>query len=215
MNDSNLVLQVYQSVWEEYSQWSSDHNTAALKSLETSHPHLDLQTDWELDPEDNCDNSNDLFTVTEFDTDGFITDEYVLKGNFVILDQPVHPHPPYESCTPISRNLMVGDDPDDLPFIPFADDPTYDYNLVIEEHSYCRWHQPYLDPDSMCGSLTDLFYTEETTLAEVVACATVQTLTMNHGMTAKVIDNTAILPLSHASLINIHKKRYLVYWMSA
>jgi len=93
------------------------------------------------------------FTVSKLNGD--TTDEYSIRGRMYYVDQNFRGHPPYESCTPLSRNLMVGDDPDHLPFIPFADDPAYNFHLDIEEHSYFRWNQSCLDPDSMCHFLTD------------------------------------------------------------
>jgi hypothetical protein len=53
----------------------------------------------------------------------------------------------YEACTPISRNLMIGDDSDFLPFIPNSDDPSYDYTYDIHEHKYFAWHRLNRDPD--------------------------------------------------------------------
>jgi hypothetical protein len=43
---------------------------------------------------------------------------------------------------------MVGDDPEKLPFLPFADDPTYDYELDIGHHGYFAWPNLTQDPDS-------------------------------------------------------------------
>lgn len=146
----NIVLQVYRSVWEEYSEWSNKRRTTTLKSLAVSHPKLDY---FEFKETESVEASlaaedDDIhFTVYEFNIDGLTTDEYLISGKSFSVDQDFRPHAPYESCTPISRNLMVGDDPDYLPFIPFADDPKYDFHLDIEEHCYFRWHQPFLDPD--------------------------------------------------------------------
>ena len=150
----NLVLQIYRSVWEEYSEWSNKCRTTTLESLAASYPKLDLQTYFEFKETESAseaslaaDDDDIHFTVYEFNIDGLTTDEYLISGKSLSVDQDFRPHPPYESCTPISRNLMVGDDPDYLPFIPFADDPKYDFRLDIEEHHYFRWHQPFLDPD--------------------------------------------------------------------
>lgn len=153
----NLVLQVYRSVWEEYSEWSDKHTASSLKSLETSLQELDLQ---EKESPDTCHITADndlLFTTSEFNADGFIVEEYETKGTSIIVDQTLRSHPPYESCTPIARNLMVGDDPDDLPFIPFADDPTYNFLSDIEEYSCFRWQEPFIDSDCTCDFRIDNF----------------------------------------------------------
>jgi histone-lysine N-methyltransferase EZH2 len=137
------------TVWEDYSEWSDRYNASTLKFLtaQDSRQQLDLRTDFEETESDTClvhvtDDDDLLFTVTELDVDGFTTREYVIKGTSLNVDQIFRPHPPYESCAPISRNLMVGDDPDDPPFIQFADDPTYNFRLDIEEHKYFWWNRP-------------------------------------------------------------------------
>lgn len=151
----SLVLEVYRSVWEEYSEWSDYYNASTLKSLEAPAPRFSLDLLIDLEETDSTDSTplsydNDLkFSFSELNSDGSTIDEYVISTNVVTVDQSFRPHPPYESCTPITRNLMVGDDPDTLPFIPFVDDPKYDYRLYAEEHSHFRWQEPFVDPDSM------------------------------------------------------------------
>lgn len=153
-----LVLHVYRSVWEEYSEWSNNTGSSTLKSLEAKQQlQLDLAILEETAVEIVTDGDFPQFTVSEFDGD-VTTDEYSIRGRILYVDQNFRRHPPYECCTPLSRNLMVGDDPDDLPFIPFADDPAYNFHLDVEEHSYFRWNQPNLDPDGTCHFPTDFLF---------------------------------------------------------
>lgn len=147
----NVVLEVYLSVWEEYSEWSELHNASTLKSLEAPRCSFNFSIPIYLEEADSTDlpDDSDLkFSVSELNPDGSTIDEYVISTYVVTVDQALRAHSPYESCTPITRNLMVGDDPDVLPFIPFGDDPTYDHRLYAEEHSYFRWHKLFVDPDS-------------------------------------------------------------------
>ena len=177
--------------------------------LEISHPtYLDFPTNTEdSDPEPEVTNLSDddlPFTVTNFDKNR-ITEEYTLIGESTFLDHPFRPHPPYEVFMPVTRNLMVGDDPNDLPFIPFADDPSYDYSLDIEEHKYFRWQRPHVDSESM--SITRFTSLTNMVIAQVIACETVERLIGNHGISPEQIDSTKILPLSCIALRKLHKQR--------
>ena len=143
------VLSVYKSVWEEYSLWSDQHNASTLELLNAPFRNAPC---WNLDGENpdlsfhgSTSGNSQLFTSTSFDSDGNTIEIAVAVTSLTLA--PFQPYPPYESCTPISRNLMVGDDSDALPFMPFSDDPTYDFNFDIEEYKYFLWQQEEIDPD--------------------------------------------------------------------
>ncbi len=143
-----IVLSVYKSVWEEYSLWSDQHNASTLESLNA---RLHNTPCWNLDNE-NPDlsfggpASDQLFAFTSFNSDGHATEIRDVAVTSLTLAR-FQTHPPYESCAPISRSLMVGDDSDALPFMPFSDDPTYDFNFDIEEYKCFRWQLEEIDPD--------------------------------------------------------------------
>ena len=48
-------------------------------------------------------------------------------------ETPFLPYASYESCTPCPHSVYLGDDPEEMPFIPFSDDPCFDY---IENASF-------------------------------------------------------------------------------
>ncbi|KAJ6479302.1 hypothetical protein C8R47DRAFT_983573 [Mycena vitilis] len=88
------------------------------------------------------------------------------------------PLPAYEYWTPSARNIFHGDDPDDLPYIPFADDPTFDHAKFLREYSTFSWDEPPVDPD-----------------LEVVVLEAARRLHTDHHMLYHHIDETAVLPL--------------------
>ncbi|KAJ7031480.1 SET domain-containing protein [Mycena alexandri] len=97
----------------------------------------------------------------------------------VISVQDVFPAPPaHEYCTPATRNIFQGDDSNDLPFIPFADDPNFDHARYFKEFKTFGWERPVPDPD-----------------VEVVVVEAARRLRTEHQMLYKHIDETGVLPL--------------------
>jgi len=86
-----------------------------------------------------------LFTVEDFvaNTPGKVPFPVVT----LTIAQSMQPCAPYESCTPLSRNLMVGDDSENLPAFHFSDNPNYPTELENQEHQYFSWQLRYQDPD--------------------------------------------------------------------
>ncbi|KAF9222593.1 SET domain-containing protein [Gyrodon lividus] len=87
------------------------------------------------------------------------------------------PHPPYESCSPVSRTIFKGDDDDNMDFIPYADDLRFDQI----DHTYCyesfSWQDDF-DPD-----------------LQVIVLEAAYRLHMRHALTYNAIEETNILPL--------------------
>lgn len=152
-----VVSQVYKSVWEDFSVWEQDHCRQTLQSLSPSRPfrpHLNpLPTS---SGQSHSALKEARFTgdapstvVESFDDSDMengSTSTILVTVHAVDKGQTLQPLS-YEACTPISRNLMIGDDSDYLPFIPNSDDPTYDYTFDVGEHKYFAWHKPNRDPD--------------------------------------------------------------------
>ena len=149
-----LVSLVYKCVWEDFLVWEQDHCQNTLRSLSRPVPPPSLpsfssvRSQSVLKPLSRLNAPSTI--VESFDdwdvANGSKTTIYLTNVQTIKQNQILQP-PSYEACTPISRNLMVGDDSDFLPFIPNSDDSTYDYNYDVDEHKYFSWHQPYRDPD--------------------------------------------------------------------
>ncbi|KAJ7747839.1 hypothetical protein B0H16DRAFT_1850398, partial [Mycena metata] len=84
----------------------------------------------------------------------------------------------HEYCTPATRNISQGDDPNDLPFIPFADDPSFDHASYLHAFARYSWERPVADPD-----------------VEVVVVEAARRLRTEHQMLYEHIDETGVLPL--------------------
>ena len=151
-----VVSQVYKSVWEDFSVWDQDHCRQTLQSLSRpSRPHInpllissgqshsavkETRSTAHDTPKTDVESFDDSDMESGSTSTVSVTVHTISKGQML---QPLS----YESCTPISRNLMIGDDSDYLPFISNSDDPSYDYTYDVEEHKYFAWHQPNRDPD--------------------------------------------------------------------
>jgi hypothetical protein len=156
-----VVSQVYKSVWEDFSVWEQDHCRQTLQSLSRPfRPHLNpflISSGQSHSALKEARSTGDApSTVVEsFDgmengsTSTILVTVHTIESQMLL--QPLS----YEACTPISRNLMIGDDSDYLPFIPNSDDPTYDYTYDVGEHKYFAWHKPNRDPDC---AVFDLFW---------------------------------------------------------
>lgn len=55
--------------------------------------------------------------------------------------------PQYEACTPLDQNILLGDDPAAMAFLPFADDPSFDQMSYFDEYEYLSWQCTTRDPN--------------------------------------------------------------------
>ncbi|KAL5476906.1 hypothetical protein ACEPAI_3092 [Sanghuangporus weigelae] len=58
----------------------------------------------------------------------------------------LNPTPCYESCSPMSASIFAGDDPDDMPFVPFPGN-NFDFAGYRNHHERFAWENERLDPD--------------------------------------------------------------------
>ncbi|KAE9398446.1 SET domain-containing protein [Gymnopus androsaceus JB14] len=105
------------------------------------------------------------------------------QTHIVSLQAPFKPAPSFDSCTPISNNQFTGDDPNDMPFIPLADDPSFDWKTHCEKYKSFSWG-PGRVFDSDCELILH---------ARVVETA--HRLHQQYGLSHSEIDDTAVLPL--------------------
>jgi hypothetical protein len=116
--------------------------------------------------------------------------------------------PAHEYCTPITRNLFLGDDPHDLPFIPFADDPTFDLARYLEEYKTFSWRESAVDPDCEFHPPGQDVSFSPGVEVEVVVVETARRLHTEHQMPYRHIDETGVLPLE---LLDRGATRGMVY----
>lgn len=149
----SVVSQVYKSVWDDFSVWEQDHCRQTLQSLSRPfRPHLNpLVISPQPTPEEppsrpNAPSGIAAESFDDWDMENGSASTVLVTVHTIHKGQLLQSFT-YETCTSISRNLMIGDDSDFLPFIPNSDDPNYDYTYDIDEHKFFAWHQPNRDPD--------------------------------------------------------------------
>lgn len=150
-----LVEGVFRKVWNEFYEWEGEYSQQVISGLArpTKRPEpLPFDEDPPEHQNDPPDNSlspdlNDLI-VSDY-SDGIAVSHRRLRMEQVEIALDLLPCSPYESCTPTSRNIFRGDDPGSMPFIPFADDPSFDHVRHTRRYSDFAWDTGEAsDPDS-------------------------------------------------------------------
>jgi hypothetical protein len=111
-------------------------------------------SDTATDSDDESSEIGPRLKVTLYDSDEEPTVNYALPID-TIEAQPTRPHPKYTSCSPAARNVIVGDDSNYMPFVPFEDDLTFDHEALAEHYDYFRW-QTMPDPDGRISRFISL-----------------------------------------------------------
>ncbi|KAF6753658.1 hypothetical protein DFP72DRAFT_1010437 [Ephemerocybe angulata] len=163
----------------EYQTWDAEYCKSALLSLQRPaskpEPSTILVENGSLG-----DSGSDTgeFICTEFEEEtGVSTTTGTAESFDVYVSAEFLRHPGYDSCTPAARNIMVGDDSDYMPFMPFADDPTFGWKAYSNEYKYLAWQVYRPDPD-----------------LEIIAIEAIQRLTIGGGMDPLIIDAMGLFP---------------------
>lgn len=109
----------------------------------------------------------------------------------VYFGDEVLPHPAYEICTPAARNIMVGDDINQMPLRPFADDPTFDFKLYNDEYWYFKWQYNQVDPACPSFPFPDRSGCLIVNTVEIIAIEAMQRLIAS-GMNPAIIDEMGL-----------------------
>ncbi|KAM5545791.1 hypothetical protein V8D89_000829 [Ganoderma adspersum] len=184
------VKKQFEDVLHEYYTWEPIYCSEKIASLAVFTPMVASTTDFdmmvhpiapkEIKPETR--NVSDAAQEVSF-TRYIVHDSDLLEVELVradIIDTAVTlptPYPSYESCTPTVRNILHGDDPHAMSFLPFADDPSFDPTDYVLDHKCLAWQEGSRDTD----------------LLEIVL-ETARRLHFGHGMSIEEIDDTGILP---------------------
>lgn len=203
-----LVQTAFAEVLAEFSGWKVKYCNHFIRSLshvtQSSRVHIpdDDRTAFHLIGKASGGPDRDterVVAVTSYSEDG--TSRSTLMTSLqVVHTELLEPHKSYEYCTPISRNIFRGDDDDMMPFIPYADDPTFDH----VDHTLCygsfAWQDDY-DPD-----------------LEVISLEAAYRLHTVHSLLYQDIDSTGILPFKLFStpgkpgLFTLSRRRDLLKW---
>ena len=154
-----VVTSEFRHTWAAYYAWEPSFceekilALCVLSPLPTATTHNAL--DDLIEPLNNpptADDSTDafcdlLYTRYTFDESGTAT-AHAVDIEFICAEPLPHSYAPYESCTPVSWNILHGDDPSYMPFVPYADDPTFAVEDWSYEHKGLAWQENYRGSDS-------------------------------------------------------------------
>lgn len=136
-NHASLVRSVYQTVWSEFCEWSKQDFANSINDL--GMPPADANT--RVKDAEDSDIVGELGQLNlqerELTT---LTDPHT-----IILEAPFEPPPSYDSCNPVSNNHFTGDDASHMPFLPLADDPSFDWKGYCVNYKYFAWQTKFFD----------------------------------------------------------------------
>ncbi|KAF7342324.1 Pre-mRNA splicing factor [Mycena venus] len=178
-----LVEKVFNEVYEEFRVWKNDYASRTLLTVARPPSPNDNVSDpatSDLLPSEGSQISPPPSPTLEYmemwDSETGTTQRVSVEVYDIVDAFPAVTE--HEHCTPAVRNIFHGDDPDYLPFMPFADDPTFDHARYLEAYKGVSWQTPGVDPD-----------------LEVVIVETARRLHGEHQMLYQHIDETGVLPL--------------------
>lgn len=166
---SALVQSALSEVQTEFALWSRDYSQQVLHTLsstfrESSHLNFDAHragiTPTDIIHAAGLGEQNwrgtraGVITAmqTMYSPNGQVVSEVSVSLEVINAEPVLDTHPTYESCSPSLRNTFKGDDDDNMLFIPYADDPSFnqvDHSSWYESFS---WQEDF-DPDwTQCKS---------------------------------------------------------------
>ncbi|KAH9954772.1 hypothetical protein BC827DRAFT_1241027 [Russula dissimulans] len=194
--NKDLALRVYKQVWDEFNKWKTEDSQHGLLLLQKPTPspeaaeattamasalHAGTGRPGDVEIIYLCDDTEDDVPL---DARGAT----VLTCDEVLLAFPPHfsPHPRYEACTPSVQTIAsciektvesAGDIGfETAPFVPYADDPSFDVRGYLEQFKYFAWER-LGNPD-----------------VEVIQFEVLHRLRNKHGLSLDDIDATGVLP---------------------
>lgn len=174
-NRRALAIQIYKSVWDDFSAWDYEDNRLAIARLAVQGSSALAYSDTDLSYDDLIDespgytsNASPVFTICDYDPHGVLLatsgDVYTSEGTVPeSLDIP--PHPRYQACALSSRNILniekTSVDPDwtapkVTQFIAYADDVAFPLTSYLDFFDDFAWQTKFKDPNGTpCFPLED------------------------------------------------------------
>lgn len=162
---SNAIDQtrtVFRQVWKDFYDWENAYSQGAITSLSQSSGRfrgssgiassigqsgVDLTTR-SVDPSHAPQESSQT-QLTRWDyTSGSSTVSPTKITADVVSVLEFRPYLEYESVTPTTRSIFHGDDDSSMAFIPYPEDPAFDFFEHTYEYKTFAWQVKFHDPDS-------------------------------------------------------------------
>ncbi|KAG8213745.1 hypothetical protein J3R82DRAFT_10451 [Butyriboletus roseoflavus] len=216
ISSSDLVRRVLSQVQTEFTMWNASHCHQAFTSFAPSstwrsclHPNLrsptlaSMTTTSNSSPSPVASEANSplpLVSQEVYSPDGAVVEISSVKLEVIHLSSSAEPHPPYESCSPLHRSVFKGDDSDNMAFIPYADDHTFDQISHTRHYGSFSWQDAF-DPD-----------------LEVIVLEAVYRLQIHYALSYDEIEGCNVLPLKLRSRPGIHgvlstdRRRDRLHW---
>lgn len=153
MNPSDTVREVWDDFYTNDTATSEQLLRGLVSSKVARYDTFDYTEGLERKGEEN--NTiilEDIAEDIDEDVVGYFT-EYIFSDGALTESTPIQvkrnsvpvgsfsPTPLYESCAPIPRNIRHGDDPGNVPYIPYADDSLFNVKAYTLEHAGIQWQE--------------------------------------------------------------------------
>ncbi|KAL0957932.1 hypothetical protein HGRIS_000113 [Hohenbuehelia grisea] len=190
-HDTAAVVAGFREAWSQFWLWEqtdSSEQLAGLRSSDASNAGTDTISNipTTLSEGDTLPNERAQSTDTKsscevmtFEDDNDIQTSILVLDSYEIDPETlIQATPAYESFTPTNSNIYVGDDSDDMPFVPFFDDKTFNVDGHSAEYARLAWEAPFTDPDW-----------------HIIISLAATIIQDDHGVSLANIDLTDVLPL--------------------
>jgi histone-lysine N-methyltransferase EZH2 len=145
---------VFQEVEEEFCLWKQDYPSRILQAVASLPAASTEDTPDDLKKLDPLPSESEVRPLSPSPKSEYIeildyptgTTKRVPMQVFRVADS-FSAHQLHEYCTPTMRNIFQGNALPDMPFVLFADDPTFDHARYLDEYQSFRWGTSVLDPD--------------------------------------------------------------------
>ncbi|KAI0824327.1 hypothetical protein BC628DRAFT_1378815 [Trametes gibbosa] len=180
------ILSKFGEVSHEYYEWESNYCAHVLDSLATATQPVNPGTNrWMTvgegeDPEDSIDSgvSLDDLEFTTYERRGEYWDYSTKRIHTILHVSQLFPNAAYESCAPLNQNILHGDDPNYMLFVPHADVLTFSHEDHALEYKALAWQEAYRESDTLA-----------------IVTETARRLHLENGILPSQIDDTEVLPL--------------------
>lgn len=149
---ADLIRSVLETTWNEYNEWERKDCENAIMALASPNPRLYDTTEQDATSRPSGQTLPDA--AAHGDTalevhhiEGSSSTVTLAPVKVISVQNHLPAASPYESSPLTTRNIFTGDDSNDLPFIPFADDKTFDHDSHALRHKRFAWDHDY-DPNS-------------------------------------------------------------------
>jgi hypothetical protein len=147
-----LAFQVYEKVWNEFSKWKAEDCKQQLRLLQKPLPPPEVaEATRTMTSAFRTGEPGDVETIYLCDTEDDVPLDAggatVLTCNTTLLKFPYNfePHPRYEFCTTSVQSISIRvesveyDEIGTAPFVPYADDPTFNARAYLGQFQQFAW----------------------------------------------------------------------------